>query len=348
MDEKKIMISGGAGQIAYSLIPLICSGEVFGKNIKLNIKLYDILSMEDKLDGVKMEIDDSCYPLVNSVTTTVDGEVAFSDVDYVILLGGFPRKPGMLRSDLIEKNVKIFKTAGQLLEKFSPKHVKVLVVANPANTNAAICMKNAPRIPRTSFTCLMMLDHDRLRNALAEKLILHRDILKLSSNFTILNVKNVIIWGNHSQTMVPDISHVQIFIKNNWINLFDIKNINNILTDEWIDELTNFIRQRGKSVISKRQLSSAMSAAQSIAKHIRIWHNGTLDNEFVSMGICSDNEYNLPNDLIFSLPVEIKNGKIYTVKFHTVRNSFNLKIQTNFKKSLEELKNEYKISNSFS
>ena len=343
MDKQhiKIMISGGAGQISYSLIPLICSGQVFGSNVKLDIKLYDILPMKDALEGIEMEIKDSCFPLVTNISTTINGEVAFADVDYVVLLGGFPRKPGMLRSDLIQKNVNIFKTAGKLLEEFSPEHVKVLVVANPANTNCSICMKNAPKIPKSSFTCLTMLDHDRLRNALADKLISNKDVIGLPSNFTSLDIKNVIIWGNHSETMVPDISHAKILIQNNWLNLFDIEHIRDILTDEWINnELTPLIKQRGKSVISKRKLSSAMSAAQSIARHIKFLHSGTIDGEYVSMGICSDNKYDLPNDLIFSLPVQIKDGTI-----NSVDRLLNVNIQENFNNTLQELQNEYNISN---
>ena len=169
----------------------------------------------------------------------------------------------------------------------------------------------------------------------------NKDIIGLPSNFTPLDIKNVIIWGNHSETMVPDISHAKILIQNNWLNLFDIEHIKDILTDEWINnELTPLIKQRGKSVISKRKLSSAMSAAQSIARHIKFLHSGTIDGEYVSMGICSDNKYDLPNDLIFSLPVQIKDGTI-----NSVDRLLNVNIQENFNNTLQELQNEYNISN---
>ena len=267
----KVLITGGAGQITYALIPLLLSGYIFGDNM-IDLNLLDIDFCKNRLEGVKMEIDDSNFSHLNNLVTTTDVKTAFKDVDVAILLGGFPRKKGMLRKDLLEKNFMIFKEHGMALEKYASKDVKVLVVANPANTNCWIADNFSPSIPSKNFTCLTYLDQERLRNLISKK-------YNLSYN----DIKNVIIWGNHSNTQVPDISYI---------------NHENIeLTNEDIKK----IQTRGASVIEKRGMSSALSAAQAIKKHLSNWFNGT--NEFVSFGVKSNGEFNIPKDIFISLPV---------------------------------------------
>ena len=191
----KILVTGGAGQIAYSLIPLLLTGSIFGK-IKIDLILLDIEMCMEKLQGVKMEIEDSNFEYLNSLIVTSDLSTAFSNIDLAILLGGFPRLPGMERKDLLEKNFNIFKTQGEALNNYANKNVKVLVVANPVNTNCWIANKYSPNIPSENFTSYSYLDQERLAF-----------LLKNKYNKSYDNIKNIIIWGNHSSTMVPDISN---------------------------------------------------------------------------------------------------------------------------------------------
>ena len=303
----KVLITGGAGQITYSLIPLLLSGGIFGDNM-IDLNLLDIDFCKDKLEGVKMEINDSNFSHLNNLIITTDVKTGFKDIDVAILLGGFPREKGMLRKDLLEKNFMIFKEHGMALENYASKDVKVLVVANPANTNCWIADKFSPSIPSNNFTCLTYLDQERLRNLISKK-------YKISYN----DIKNVIIWGNHSNTQVPDISYINQ--KNIELNDDDIK----------------IIQTRGASVIEKRGLSSALSAAQAIKKHLSDWFNGT--NELVSLGVKSNGEFNIPKDIFISLPV--------------TTNNFDYKIQENFEInnkveqllaiSIKELKEEIEI-----
>lgn len=303
----RVLITGGAGQITYALIPLLLSGDIFGDNM-IDLNLLDIEFSTDKLEGVKMEIDDSNFTNLNNIITTTDVKTAFKNVDVAILLGGFPRKKGMLRKDLLEKNFMIFKEHGMALEKYASKDVKVLVVANPANTNCWIADKFSPSIPSKNFTCLTYLDQERLRNLISKK-------YKISYN----DIKNVIIWGNHSNTQVPDISY---------INQENIE-----LTDDDIKK----IQTRGALVIEKRGMSSALSAAHAIKNHLRDWFNGT--NELVSFGVKSCGEFNIPKDIFISLPVT-------TTKFnYKIQDNLqiNSKVEQLLAISIKELEEEKEI-----
>ncbi|KAJ8002145.1 hypothetical protein DPEC_G00176780 [Dallia pectoralis] len=297
-DPIRVLVTGAAGQIAYSLLYSIAKGDVFGKDQPVILVLLDIPPMLPVLDGVVMELQDCALPLLREVIPTDKVEVGFKDLDAAILVGSMPRKEGMERKDLLKANVAIFKTQGAALEKYAKKTVKVLVVGNPANTNCLIASKSAPSIPKENFSCLTRLDHNRARSQVAMRCGVPAD-----------GVKNVIIWGNHSSTQYPDVHHAVVKLNGKEIPAFDaVKN------DSWLKgDFISTVQLRGAAVIKARKLSSAMSAAKAICDHMRDWWFGTLDGEFMSMGVyASGNSYGIPEDLIYSFPVHIKN-KVWTI-----------------------------------
>ncbi|XP_054161366.1 malate dehydrogenase, cytoplasmic-like [Oppia nitens] len=277
----RVLITGAAGQIGYSLIPLVASGQVFGADQPVIIHLLDIEFMAGVLNGVVMEINDCAYPLVKSIVATTNEAEGFKDIDAAFLVGSMPRREGMERKDLLAANVKIFKSQGKALADHSNPNVKVLVVGNPANTNALIAAKYAaPKIPITSFTAMTRLDQNRAANQFAAK---HGAAVK--------EVSRVIIWGNHSSTQFPDVSNALLRGEKAPFDGHD-------------DAFIQLIQKRGAAVIAARKLSSAMSAAKAAADHMHDWWNGT--TEWVSMGVVSDgNKYNAPEGVIFSFPVTI-------------------------------------------
>ncbi|KAJ8405121.1 hypothetical protein AAFF_G00330420 [Aldrovandia affinis] len=291
-DPIRVLVTGAAGQIAYSLLFGIAKGDVFGKDQPIILVLLDITPMLPVLDGVVMELQDCALPLVREVIPTDKEEVAFKDLDAAILVGSMPRREGMERKDLLKANVAIFKSQGAALEKYAKKTVKVLVVGNPANTNCLIAAKSAPSIPKENFSCLTRLDHNRARSQVAMRVGVPPD-----------SVKNVIIWGNHSSTQYPDIHHATINVKGKEMAAFDA-----VKDDSWIKgDFISTVQQRGAAVIQARKLSSAMSAAKAICDHMRDIWTGTPEGEFISMGIYSSrNPYGVPDDLIYSFPVVIK------------------------------------------
>jgi malate dehydrogenase len=306
----KIVVSGAAGQIAYSLLPLICIGHVFGPNVRVSLRLLDIPVALEALEGVKMELQDCAFNLVDEITPTSDLEVAFKDADVAILVGGFPRKQGMQRKDLIEKNVTIFKAQGEAIEKFASRNVKVLVVANPANTNCLIAMENAPSIPRKNFSALTRLDHERLRSFLVERV--NATSGAGAEKITSKDVRKCIIWGNHSSTQVPDVTHVDVLAGKS----SSAQPLSALVNDaDWVEnKLVKDVQERGAAIIKARKLSSAMSAAAAVGAHLRDWFNGTKDGEFVSMAISSDgNKYGVPEGLIYSFPVKCTGNGHYEV-----------------------------------
>ncbi|CAF0982996.1 unnamed protein product [Adineta ricciae] len=295
----RIVITGAAGQIAYSLIHQICNGDVFGKDQPVILHLLDITPMMGVLQGVVMEIEDTSLPLVKGAIPTDSEETAFKDVDVALLVGAMPRKEGMERKDLLNANVKIFKSQGTALDKFAKKSVKVLVVGNPANTNCYILAHYAPSIPRENFSCLTRLDHNRAKAQIANR-------LKVSPE----NVKNVTIWGNHSSTQFPDVRSATVNVNGKDTPVYDA-----VKDDNWLkNDFISTVQKRGAAVIAARKLSSAMSAAKAICDHMRDWWNGTKDNEWVSMGVISDGSYDIEKGLVFSYPVQIKDGKISIVQ----------------------------------
>ncbi|KAJ6225735.1 hypothetical protein RDWZM_004280 [Blomia tropicalis] len=277
----RVLITGAAGQIGYSLIPLVCKGDVFGKTTPIILHLLDIPPMKGVLDGVVMEINDCAYPLLQNVVATVDEAEAFKDIDAAFLVGSMPRREGMERKDLLAANVKIFASQGRALANHSKPTVKVLVVGNPANTNAYICSQFAKdKIPIRNFTAMTRLDQNRAMGQLAS-----------ANNAAVKDVERVIIWGNHSSTQFPDISNATIAGKP-----IDFKGHD--------PNFISVIQKRGAAVIAARKLSSAMSAAKAAADHMHDWWNGS--DKWVSMGVISDgNPYGVPDGLIFSYPVTI-------------------------------------------
>jgi len=290
MSEKaplRVVITGAAGQIAYSLIYQVASGYVFGPDQPLALHLLDIAPMMGVLNGVVMEIQDCAMPLVRETVATDDPNVAFKDIDAAFLVGAMPRKEGMERKDLLAANVKIFKVQGEALDKFAKKSVKVLVVGNPANTNALICSHYAPSIPKENFSAMTRLDQNRAAAQLANKL-----------GQPISAIKKVTIWGNHSSTQFPDAGQATC-------------NGQAVTLDQaWLEtEFVPTVQKRGAAVIAARKLSSAMSAAKAASDHMKSWFGSTPAEDWVSMGVFSDGSYDTPEGVMFSFPITIKDGK---------------------------------------
>jgi len=285
----RVVVTGAAGQIAYSLLYQIAKGETFGADQPLILHLLDIAPMMTALGGVVMELQDCAFPLVRDVVPTDDPNVAFKDIDAAFLVGAMPRKEGMERKDLLAANVKIFKVQGQAMDAHAKKSVKVLVVGNPANTNALICSHYAPSIPKENFSAMTRLDQNR---AAAQ--------LSLKTGEPIYEIKKVTIWGNHSSTQFPDIA--QATVKG--------AAASGMVDDLWMKEqFIPTVQKRGAAVIAARKFSSAMSAAKAASDHMKSWFSGTPADDWVSMGVFSDGSYDTPEGVMFSFPVNISDGK---------------------------------------
>eukprot|EP00126_Sphaerothecum_destruens_P015332 Sdes_comp9287_c0_seq1m772 len=289
----KVCVTGAAGQIVYSLLYNIARGDIFGTHTPVVLHLLDIPPMIGVLQGLVMELEDCALPLLKKVVCSADPMEAFKDVDCAILVGAMPRKEGMERKDLLKANASIFKVQGEAIDKVAKKTVKVLVVGNPANTNALICSANAPSIPKSNFSALTRLDHNRAISQIA---------IKLGVNAN--QVKKVFIWGNHSSTQYPDVSHA--VIHGYGPDKKDVP-LSSLIQDETYlhQEFVSTIQSRGAAVIKARKLSSAMSAAKAIVDHMRDWWCGTAPGEIVSMAIPSDGSYGIKEGIIYSYPVTI-------------------------------------------
>lgn len=298
----RVLITGAAGQIAYSLIFGVARGDLLGPNQPVILHLLDIPMMTEALNGVVLEIEDCALPLVAGIVATTDVKEAFSGVDYALLVGAMPRREGMERADLLKANAGIFKVQGKALADYSNKNVKVVVVGNPANTNALLAQLSASGLPKENFSALTRLDHNRAKAQIA---------LRLKVN--IGQVHNVIIWGNHSSTQYPDISHAYV---TDYPNKGDKTSVADAVKDTaWLQgEFIKTVQQRGAAVIKARKLSSAASAAKAIIDHMRDWVVGTPEGEYVSMAVYSDGSYGVKEGLIYSFPVTIKDGKYTIVK----------------------------------
>lgn len=286
----RVVVTGAAGQIAYSLLFSVAKGDVFGKNQTLELLLLDIPSMMTALNGVVMELQDCAIPLVKNIFATDDPDVAFKNVDAAFMVGAMPRREGMERKDLLKANVKIFKAQGQSIDKLSKKTVKILVVGNPANTNACILSKYAPSIPKENISCMTRLDQNRAQAQIAIRLGISSD-----------NVSNVIIWGNHSSTQFPDVSHATVELQGKQLSVYEAVKDDNYLKNDFIKT----VQQRGACVIKARKLSSAMSAAKAACDHMHDWFFGTAEGKWVSMGRISDGSYSIPEGIMYSFPVSI-------------------------------------------
>jgi len=295
----RVLITGAAGQIAYSLIGMVARGDIFGADQEVILHLLDIPPCATALDGVVMEIEDCALGSVADIVATTDPEVAFKDIDYCIMVGAFPRREGMLRKDLLEKNAAIFKGQGDCLGRLAKKTVKVLVVGNPANTNCLIAQACAgSALSPNQFSALTRLDHNRAKAMIAKRLELPTTA-----------VHNVIIWGNHSSTQFPDVSHA--YVERDGRKESVRAAIND---DAWLDgEFIKSVQTRGAAIIAARKLSSAMSAAKAIVDHVRDWAKGTSEGEIISMAVPSDGSYGIEKGLIYSFPVTISKDGVVSI-----------------------------------
>ncbi len=283
-------MTGAAGQIGYSLLFRIAAGEMLGTDQPVDLSLIEITPALPALEGVVMELEDCAFPLLHSVLTTDDPEVGFADADIALLVGAMPRKAGMERSDLLEANGKIFTVQGRALASSANKDVKVLVVGNPANTNALIAVNNADGLDPNNFTAMTRLDHNRAKSQLANKL-----------GVPVSSVKKMTIWGNHSTTQYPDLFHCEVDGKNAWDLVDD---------PEWVAEVfIPTVAKRGAAIIQARGASSAASAANAAINHIHDWVLGTPEGDWVSMAVVSDGSYGVPEGLVSSFPVTCRDGR---------------------------------------
>jgi malate dehydrogenase len=285
-----VTVTGAAGQIGYALLPRIASGNMLGEDTLMELRLLEVPQAMQALEGVVMEIEDSAFPLVAGVEITDDPNVAFDGVDIALLVGSRPRTKGMERSELLEANGAIFTVQGKALSDNAADDVKVLVVGNPANTNCLIAMSNARDIPRERFTSMMRLDHNRAKAQLAKKAGAH-----------VRDVQRMTIWGNHSATQYPDITHA----------LVGGRPAPEVVDDrQWlVDEFIPTVQKRGAAIIEARGASSAKSAASAAVDHVRDWVHGTPEGDWVSMAVCSDGSYDVDEGLISGFPCTCAGGE---------------------------------------
>ena len=291
----RIAVTGAAGQIGYSLLFRIASGAVFGPNTPVILQLLEITPALGALEGVRMELDDCAFPLLAGVVCTDNAETAFGDADAAFLVGAMPRKDGMERGDLLSANGGIFKPQGQALGAAAKKDVKVLVVGNPANTNAVIAMNNAKGLDPSRFTAMTRLDHNRALTQLSTKV-----------GKPVTDIKKMTIWGNHSSTQYPDLFHCEV----------NGQNAAALVNDQaWIEnDFIPTVAKRGAAIIKARGLSSAASAANAAIDHMNSWALGTPEGDWVSMAIPSDGSYGVPEGIISSFPCVCKDGKYSIVQ----------------------------------
>lgn len=283
-----IVVTGAAGQIGYSLLFRLASGDLLGKDRPVVLHLLEITPAMDALQGVLMELNDCAFPLLHGIHTSDDARVAFADIDYAFLVGARPRGPGMERKDLLEANGAIFTEQGKALNEVAKREAKILVTGNPANTNALIAQRNAPDLDPSNFTALTRLDHNRAISQLAGKCgVLAADVRRMT------------IWGNHSSTQYPDIHHAEVN-GDSALSLVD---------QGWFaDDFIPLVQQRGGAIIKARGLSSAASAANASIEHMRDWIYGTAEGDWTSMAVPSDGSYGIEEGVMYSYPVTISNG----------------------------------------
>lgn len=288
----RVAVTGAAGNISYALLFRIAAGDMLGKDQPVILQLLEIPPAMDALQGVVMELLDCAFPLLAGVETADDPNVGFKDADYALLVGSKPRGPGMERGDLLKDNGKIFSVQGKALNDHASRKVKVLVVGNPANTNALIAAANAPDLDKGQFTAMMRLDHNRAKAQLADKVgVHHSDITRMT------------VWGNHSATQYPDVSNA----------LADSDPVG--VPQDWLEQtFIPTVQQRGAAIIKARGASSAASAAAAAIDHIRDWVLGTSSDDWVSMGIPSDGSYGITEGLMYSFPVTCSGGKYSIVQ----------------------------------
>ena len=292
----RVAVTGAAGQIGYALLFRIASGEMLGRDQPVILQLLELPldKAQAALNGVMMELEDCAFPLLAGMIGTADPKVAFKDADVAMLVGARPRGPGMERKDLLLENAKIFIEQGKALDAVASRNVKVLVVGNPANTNAYIAMKSAPSLSKRNFTAMLRLDHNRALSQLASK-----------SGQPVGGIEKLVVWGNHSPTMYPDYRFATA----------DGQSLKAMIDDEaWnANEFLPKVGKRGAAIIEARGVSSAASAANAAIDHVRDWMLGS-DGKWVTMGIASDGSYGIPQDVIYGMPVTTANGEYTLVR----------------------------------
>ena len=314
----RVAVTGAAGQIGYALLFRIASGEMLGKDQPVILQLLEIPDekAQKALKGVMMELEDCAFPLLAGMEAHADPMTAFKDTDYALLVGARPRGPGMERADLLAANAQIFTAQGKALDKVASRNVKVLVVGNPANTNAYIAMNSAPSLPRENFTAMLRLDHNRAASQIAAK-----------TSGKVGEIEKLIVWGNHSPTMYADYRFATI----------GGKGVKDMINDQvWnADVFLPTVGKRGAAIIDARGLSSAASAANAAIDHMRDWALGS-NGKWVTMGVPSNGDYGIPKDVMFGFPVITQNGKYEIVKGLEV-DAFS---QERINKTLKELQDE--------
>ena len=312
----RVTVTGAAGQISYSLLIRIASGQMLGPDQPVILQMLEITPALDALQGVAMELEDCAFPLLAAMVQTDDANVAFKDADYALLVGARPRGPGMERKDLLEANAAIFSAQGKAINDHASKDVKVLVVGNPANTNALIAQRNAPDIDPRNFTAMMRLDHNRSLSQLATKTGKHST-----------DVKNVVVWGNHSATQYPDLHQASV----------DGTPALDLIDMDWYEnDFIPTVQQRGAAIIKARGLSSAASAANAAVDHMRDWALGSAEGDIVSMGIYSDGSYGIEEGLIYSFPCVCKNGDWEIVQGYEINDFSRAKMEATEQELREE------------
>ncbi len=312
----RVAVTGAAGQIGYSLVFRIAAGEMLGKDQPVILQLLEIPQALPALEGVVMELEDCAFPLLKGIVTTQDPRVAFADADYALLVGAMPRKAGMERRDLLSANAKIFAEQGRALAEAARKTVKVLVVGNPANTNALIAYKNAPGLNPRNFTAMTRLDHNRAKAQLAKK-----------TGVPVDRIRRMTVWGNHSSTMFPDLFHAKV----------DGRPALELVDMEWYEKVfIPTVAQRGAAIIQARGASSAASAANAAIEHIRDWALGTPEGDWVSMAVVSDGSYGVPEGLVYSFPVRTKDGAYEIVQGLEINEFAQKRMEITARELLEE------------
>jgi malate dehydrogenase len=314
----RVAVTGAAGQIGYSILFRIASGQMLGNDQPVHLQLLEIPDekAQKALKGVMMELDDCAFPLLAGMQAFSDPVAAFKDTQIALLVGARPRGPGMERKDLLAANAQIFTAQGKALDASASRNVKVLVVGNPANTNAYIAMKSAPSLPKTAFTAMMRLDHNRALSQLAAR-----------TGKPVSSIEKLIVWGNHSPTMYPDIRFATI----------GSQSAVSLVSDQaWYrDTYIPTVGKRGAAIIEARGLSSAASAASAAIDHVRDWVHGT-GGRWITMGVPSDGSYGVPEDIIYGVPVTCTGGKYEVVKGLEIDDWSRGKMDATLKELLDE------------
>jgi malate dehydrogenase len=315
----RVAVTGAAGQIGYSLLFRIASGEMLGRDQPVILQMLEIPDekAQKALKGVMMELDDCAFPLLHGMVPASDPMVAFKDVEVALLVGARPRGPGMERKDLLEANGKIFTPQGRALSEVASRKVKVLVVGNPANTNCLIAMKSAPGLKSSNFSSMMRLDHNRAISQVAQKI-----------GKPVASVKKMTVWGNHSATQYPDLFQATVDKKKVWPLIND---------HAWLEsQFIPIVQKRGAAIIDARGLSSAASAANAAIEHVRDWIRGTPAGDWVSMGMPSDGSYGVSEGVIYGYPATCKNGQYKIVKGLDISDFSRARMQATLKELHEE------------